>query len=301
MRSRKRTSAREAARPRHVLVVDLDLEAPGLGVTLAGDDLPEMGVVDWLVEDIVGQGEAVLERMAVDVFQDALDGRLTVVPAVGLQAGHYPQKLARCVVDVTPPGRQSPQDPATRMARLIHDLERRLDPDVVLIDARSGLHDLAAIALNRLAPRLALLFAVNSSQTWSAYRLLFEHWQRWEPREPGEFARLLDSIKMVAAMIPETGADAYLARFRQSAWELFSDTLYPEEPPPGNLEEPAAPSEDPGPHHEPLPVYWDRRWQEFSPGAALDDWVHVEADYGEFLRSATELLLGELTPAGVEG
>ena len=106
---------------------------------------------------------------------------------------------------------------------------------------------------------------------------------------------------MVAAMIPETGAEPYLARFRQSAWDLFAETLYPEAPPPeawppdGDGVEAEA-----GPHHEPLPIHWDRRWQEFSPGAALGDWAHVTADYGEFLESATELLLGELTPAGVE-
>mgnify|MGYP001605084035 CR=1 FL=1 len=41
-----------------VLLIDLDLESPGLsGLLLPQDHLADFGVVDWLIEDAVGQGD----------------------------------------------------------------------------------------------------------------------------------------------------------------------------------------------------------------------------------------------------
>ena len=49
------TAADFARRNRNVLVVDLDLEAPGLGnLLLDNDGTPEFGVIDYLVEDGIG-------------------------------------------------------------------------------------------------------------------------------------------------------------------------------------------------------------------------------------------------------
>src|SRR5262249_9504961 len=52
-------AAHLAKRPgAQVLVVDLDLESPGVGLTLLPDDRrPEFGLVDWFVEQPVGQAD----------------------------------------------------------------------------------------------------------------------------------------------------------------------------------------------------------------------------------------------------
>ena len=48
-----------------MLVVDLDLESPGVSsAALAAADPPDFGVVDWFVEDLVEQGDRVIERMS---------------------------------------------------------------------------------------------------------------------------------------------------------------------------------------------------------------------------------------------
>src|SRR5690606_10863879 len=52
-----------AQKGKRVLVFDLDLESPGVGATLLGTDLPRFGIVDWFVEDALGQGQAVLGEM----------------------------------------------------------------------------------------------------------------------------------------------------------------------------------------------------------------------------------------------
>ena len=46
----------QAERGRNVLVVDLDLEAPGIGaVLLAREDLPQLGVLDWLPDQLTSE------------------------------------------------------------------------------------------------------------------------------------------------------------------------------------------------------------------------------------------------------
>lgn len=69
-------------------------------------------------------------------------------------------------------------------------------------------------------------------------------------------------------MVPETGRPNYLASCRQSAYDLFADTLYEE------TEETEETENDEGfnfdekaidaPHY-PLKFYWHRAFQEFDP------------------------------------
>ena len=55
---------RLAHRGEDVLVVDLDLDSPGLGAALFGEPVrPDFGVTDWFVEELVGQGDRVLPEM----------------------------------------------------------------------------------------------------------------------------------------------------------------------------------------------------------------------------------------------
>ena len=47
---------------KRVLLIDFDLESPGLsGLLLPPDRLADFGMVDWFIEDAVGQGDAVLD------------------------------------------------------------------------------------------------------------------------------------------------------------------------------------------------------------------------------------------------
>lgn len=82
---------------------------------------------------------------------------------------------------------------AERLARLVEELEGREKPDVVFLDSRAGLHDIAAVTVTRLEAA-AFLFAINSPQTWRSYELLFKHWQSHP--QLGEFR---DRLQMVAA------------------------------------------------------------------------------------------------------
>jgi len=195
---------------KNVLVVDLDLESPGLGHSLLPDDddpdssiirdWPRFGVVDWLVEDLVGQAESMLREG--DLWARSplsTQGDIWVVPAMGGQRNQdYIGKLSRAYVDV-PSSSGRGEYFGDRIARFLDALEQTVRPDVVLLDSRAGLHDISSALLTRLNARWSLLFAADSHQTWEGLRTLFRHWRR----KPEVLRQLRQRLLTVAALVPE--------------------------------------------------------------------------------------------------
>lgn len=274
-----------------VLIVDLDLEAPGLGqITLPERARPDFGVIDWFVESAVGQGDAVLERMAGhSALAEGGPGEVLVVPAAGARTGRYLPKLARAYQgDPT-----APSGFGARLATLVDALEKAYTPDVVLLDSRAGLHDVAAVALTRL-DALCLLFAIDTPQTWSGYRLLFEHWRDHYTLARTTIDHARRNLKFVAGQVPETDRTEYLSRFNENAWSLLNETLYEWDLPDRPNDDPFTYDlADPSGPHSPLPVYWSRVFQDYDPigrpAAVSRD--QLMAAYGVFVRGATALLL----------
>lgn len=163
-----------------VLVLDLDLESPGLSTAILPlEKQPAYGITDWLVEDLVDNGDNVMQHMVAS-SDLSRDGEILVIPAHGAHPGEYISKLGR----VWMPKLQangSRESWSQRLQRLILQLENKYQPDIVLIDSRAGIDEVASSCITDLGARLILLFAIDGSQTWSGYKILFEHWQRWKP------------------------------------------------------------------------------------------------------------------------
>lgn len=276
---------------KRVLLVDLDLESPGLsGLILPQEKMAELGVMDWLVEDAVGQADEVLPRMvSASPLGDTTPGAVRVVAAMGQTEGDYLSKLARAYADV--PSSLGPQRLGERLRRMVHALELREEPDVVLIDSRAGLHDLAAAGITGLADT-ALLFATDGEQTWQGYRQLFSHWQR----RPAVARDVRERLAIVRALTPKSDREGGVKRFQRKAYELFAETLYdaiPMKEDANGVDEAVAdyfhPIEsDEGAPHFPILVDWDERFQEFKPdlrpeqGGVSD--ALWEASFGALIR-----------------
>lgn len=272
-----------AQKGKRVLVFDLDLESPGVGATLLGPDLPRFGIVDWFVEDALGQGDAVLGEM---VRQSALatgSGTIAVVPAFGSDTGDYLAKLGRAYLERGPNGHEPWP---SRLKRLVEAIEQQEAPDIVILDSRTGLHDTSAALVLAMGAD-TLMFAVDTPQTWSSYGFLFKHWALHPDRRA-----FREKLWVVGAQTPDTGRDDYLDALRDNAWDLFRETLYDE---PGDGLDPDvffSPAHDASGNHYPRAVFWQRALMAFDP---LKEWAEndLTAAYGGFLGWFDRVLLEE--------
>lgn len=285
---------------RSVLVVDFDLEAPGIAAQiLTPGDLPEFGVVDWLVEDLVGRAdEAMLDELFTrNVVLDAPG--LSVVPAAGRRtqthADSYIAKLARAYLE----GESDDQAAAfaSRTRRLIEALERRTNPDVVLVDSRAGLHESAAATILHLNAHV-LLFAVDLPATWEGYRFLFGHLRHSAlaaMTTQGDDGDWRDQLKMVHARATPLREDE--RRFVSNAYSLWLDTLYdelPPEPEPSPYEAFSFEETDDSAPHWPLTILRSDVFERFSPLAHLSEVGEnaVREAFGDFFTGLSARILG---------
>lgn len=291
-----------AAQGHCVLAVDLDLESPGLGVLLQGDDdLPDYGLVDYLAESAVGNEDGLDLVAKSRMVQVGGNGEVWVAPSGGRprEGYDYLAKLNRAYLDI--PSNRSRERPAGLAGRLeaaVRSCEREVarlsrEPDVVLLDSRAGIHDIAAISITQLAG-LSLLFGSDSAPTWNGYRALFQQWSRI----PEQARAIRERLRMVAAMVPRDRREAYLEQFRDHAQSCFAATLYDDVPSGSELEDDAelfnpAPDDESAPHF-PLPIL-------FIPEligldlAARPGWDEIDRGaYSTFLETATDLILGSV-------
>jgi hypothetical protein len=276
-----------------VLLIDLDLESPGLtGLLLPADVAARFGVVDWLVEDAVGQGDDVCEQIvSTSPLSANLGQEIRVVSAIGNGDSLYLDKLSRAYADVSQ--QHEVRTFSERVRHLVEIVEAKEKPDVVLIDSRAGLHDLAALSVGLAST--AFLFATDAAQCWQGYRSLFAHWQS----RPEVARRVRERLKIVSALFPETDQASRGRRFLERSHLLFTDTLYDEVAPGGteagdselfnfDMENSAAP-------HYPLRIKWNSRFQEFDPlqiPSGLFGEDDIRGAYGEFTDGVIQLVEG---------
>ncbi|MER5736568.1 ParA family protein [Streptomyces sp. NPDC002262] len=282
-----------------VLVVDLDLESPGVGpIVAAGAELPPHGVIDQLVEAAIGNDEG-LEHVVRSAYTPRTGrGELWLAPARGRGTPGVPyayvDKLNRVYADVPGAGFADRLEQAVRACEdtVGRDSDSGRRPDVVLLDSRAGIHDIAAVTISRLCD-LALLFGTDNAQTWQGYGDLFAAWLA-----SGQAPAIREKLRMVASMVPDSPQGAYLRSFREHAWGCFS-LLYDDVPAAEtnelNLDLFSPTLEDEAAPHHPVPIL-------FEPGlVGLDavtapgwqDRAFVQAAYQAFLPTATLLITAD--------
>lgn len=270
-------AAHLAAEGRKLLVVDLDLEAPGIGsMLLKADDLPRFGMLDAFVEAGVSSidDEFLYDMVAASSF-GAGNGLIDVVPATGSVADAHPgnvlAKLARAYVDsFDDAGNLVSFGDRTRL--LVGRLAALKSYDMVLVDARAGLNESTAAAMLALGAHV-LLFGEDTPQTFAGYRYLLAHL--------GRFARNPDHdwvarLKMVYAKASPLASDQQ--GFRDRAHDVFQEFIYVDEPfaPAGDgadaeaaLDDTVAVSEfmldEASAPHYALPVLMDTNYFRFDP------------------------------------
>lgn len=211
-----------------VLVLDLDLEAPGLeSILLRPDRMPDYGVLDWLAAATAGlaASELVPDLIGGSPFTTGA-GLVDVVPVAGSLTLGRPEtflsKLARAYTPGSASGEFVHKSFAEKIEVLIQQLCERRRYDAVLIDVRAGLHETSAASLLGLGANV-LLFGTNSTHTFSGYAILLatirQAMESW-----ADAPELRDRFRMVHGRANPSSSDR--AVFLSSSWQLWLDHLY---------------------------------------------------------------------------
>lgn len=255
-----------ALRGHNVLIIDLDLEAPGIGSILLNEsDLPRFGMLDATVDMALAplDNEYFLDMVSPSSFGDGR-GLIDVVPAVGRSGREHPAdvlaKLSRSYIESVSGIDGEVLSFAGRTRALVDRLCSLKRYDIVFIDARAGLHESTASAVLNLGANV-LLFGEDTPQTFAGYRFLLAHLAQF-PRSPDD--DWLERVRMIhakASPIPERQQ-----LFRDRAYEIFREFLYADEELGANevtLSEFSIDDEN-APHYA-VPILRDTNYLEFDP------------------------------------
>lgn len=208
--------ASEGAR---VVVIDLDLEAPGAGALL-GVQTPR-GILDVLVDRLATGSVDLTDSHALATALGPESASVHVFPAGALNES-FIEKLAR--LDYT----QAAADAATAHSPIEHALREILQkinadlrPDHIFLDARSGLHDLSALSLLRLA-HVDVLLARANEQSYQGFDLTL----RTLLRRKG--AQHLQTIVVHTMAVPGGTRSALeeQEQFTERAYRTFNEAYY---------------------------------------------------------------------------
>lgn len=274
---------------KRVLVLDLDLESPGLSsALLPSDRQPKYGITDWLVEDLVDNGEPLIQDLyATSGLTTA--GEIYLVPAHGSDPGEYVSKLGRVWMPKIGAQMQA-ESWSMRLNRLVNTLEERICPDVILIDSRAGIDEVAAACVTDLGAHTIFMFAIQGQQTWTGYRALLSHWQ-----QRGVIMDIRGRLQLVAGLVPDDERRLeYLAILRADAYALFADTY--DEVGPGAISDWNFEEDDDDAPHSPLPIRWSRGWYgllSLQQRMVQVDYSEVHSVYGELIEFLNRSLTQE--------
>lgn len=146
-----------AHRGRRVVVVDFDLEAPGLSALFSINETTsnggQLGVLDYLHQRYLTPDK---QQPSIEYCVRQVDlksrGELYLVPA-----GEYDEGYVHRLADLSI--RSLYQREVNPVRQLIGDIKDAIDPDLILIDARTGFDDVGAVALLDLADTGVICFS----------------------------------------------------------------------------------------------------------------------------------------------
>jgi MinD-like ATPase involved in chromosome partitioning or flagellar assembly len=207
--------AREGER---VCIVDLDLDSPGVGPLLSADPhglTAAWGAVDFLIEH--NAPGLRFEDYWHRCDRIAGPGEIRVMPS-GLVDEGFADKLAR--VDME----ESPTSGAGGLRKLLEKTRTEFEPDWILLDARTGITELAGQLLSGIAHLHVLIGSVHR-QSWLGLQRVLDRLGR----DRIVVNRPQADILLVQGMVPVGEAGRWAkTRFAALAEEAFDELYFAE-------------------------------------------------------------------------
>ncbi len=155
-----------AGQGKKILIIDFDLEAPGIASLFPEEGMSQYGLLDFLLESNVYNSEIKIDEYIYSVGDychvDKAGGEIYVLPAYGKVTKSntelYRKSLMRFDLDAP-----VYEERITPVDTLLDLLDKFLEPHFIFIDTRSGIHQIGGMTLIRYTD-LALLFFYGSLQ-----------------------------------------------------------------------------------------------------------------------------------------
>ena len=147
-----------------VVLVDFDLESAGFFRYFSKCQLPKHGVLDYLVDRWVYNKTSISIPMedyllpATDLCENTMDGAIYVIPAYGAELLSNPNDYLRALMHTDLDLGAFMHYRITPIDHLFSAIHDAVSPDYILVDSRSGFHQIAGILMNRYSS-LSLLFS----------------------------------------------------------------------------------------------------------------------------------------------
>lgn len=205
-----------AKQQKRVALIDLDLEAPGLGPALGATG--DRGVLDFVVDHVAtGRGEPTLLPAHAFGMPEAA---MVEVLCAGRLGFDYVEKLARLDFAGSGGFLDEGELPVADAVRVLLNKLRGNRYDYILIDARAGLHDLAGLSLHGLA-HVDVLVGRATEQGFLGLDLTIAALARRRA------ANTLMAL-VVHSMVPadEREATAERRRFKEACYDFFKRHVY---------------------------------------------------------------------------
>lgn len=274
--------ARLLAQEHPVVVVDLDLEAPGLGRLFDVD--PDRGILDLLVEHLA-TGTIDRDDLTRHCETVPIGRGITVFP-VGRMEWSYLEKLGR--LDFAPPLEHATGSPVEAALRAVLDaIKAAFRPSYILLDSRAGLHDIGGLSLHTLS-HLDVMIGRGGAATLDGFRVSLDAMAR----RPGHPPQLLFVQTFLPLPLKSDESSRLQTEWRDSLWDCLTDTLDRAQ----NREPPAV--TDNTARHYPLPV---PNYDTLAHVETLTDIDTATLDAEPFQAIASrihELCLGSVTEEG---
>ncbi len=206
-----------------VVVLDVDLDAPGVGFLLSAHDgaTAPWGVVDYLIEQPLLVGIDALDlsdyfhRCPPSLFSGT--GEIMVFPA-GTTDNRYVGKLARLDYATSYRGRIHP------FVLLLEQIRQELNPDWILIDSRAGLANVSGFVMGGLC-HVHVVVGTLAEASWRGLEMILERLGADRIRAQKPQAECV----LVAAMVPRSQERQYqesVTWFTDRAQDVFSARYY---------------------------------------------------------------------------
>ncbi len=215
-----------AAAGERVVVLDADLDAPGVGFLLAGHDgaTAPWGIVDYLIERAIVADDGDLDladyyhRCPSSLFSGT--GEIAVFPA-GSTDRRYVGKLARLDYGALPLDQTHP------FVLLLQEIREEIRPHWILVDARAGLGNVSGFVMGGLC-HIHVLIGTLADASWRGLEMILDRLggDRVLSQEPQA------ECVLVAAMVPRSQERQYrasVAGFTDRARDVFSGHYYSEQ------------------------------------------------------------------------